>query len=213
MTTLTTLRDRVEQVLADSGNAIWSTSDLDEAIRQALNEYSLVSPYQAEATLTLSDSDREIDVSALTSVIGVSEVWAPYDAGSPTPIRRAFEHWRDWQSLYIKDHWALAAGDVARIFYTQLHTLSGLDSATVTTLRAEEVALIITGAAGHAATSRALDLAEQVTLDRATVKQVRAWGQDKLREFRAGLSAIARRQAGVSHVPAPALDRWDGGWS
>lgn len=51
--TLSILRDRVEQVLADSGNAIWSTSDIDEAIRNALHEYSKTRPLQSVGTLLL----------------------------------------------------------------------------------------------------------------------------------------------------------------
>ena len=55
--TLTTLRDRVEQILADSGNAIWSTDDIDEAIRQAVHEYSKTRPLRSVGTVVLS-SDR-----------------------------------------------------------------------------------------------------------------------------------------------------------
>ena len=75
-----------------------------------------------------------------------------------------------------------------------------------------------TGAAGYAATSRAVDLAEQVTLDRLTAQQVRAWGMAKLQEFRSGLKTVARRMAveNKSDVELPALDRFErdgSGWS
>ena len=59
--TLTTLRDRVELMLADSGNSIWSTDDIDEAIRQALHEYSKTRPLRAVSTVTLSADGRSGD--------------------------------------------------------------------------------------------------------------------------------------------------------
>jgi hypothetical protein len=218
--TLTTLRDRVELLLADSGNAIWSTSWLDEAIREALHEYSKTRPLRSVGTLVLSANGREIDVSSLSGLLGVSEIWIPYTSTDPEyPANvRPFQHWPDEEKIYVTGDYEPASGDVVRVFYTQLQTLNGLDSATSTTFPADDESLIVTGAAGYAATSRAVDLAEKVTLDRLTAQQVRAWGLSKLQEFRAGLKTVARRMAieNVSHVELPDLDRFerDGeGWA
>jgi hypothetical protein len=218
--TLTTLRDRVELLLADSGNAIWSTSWLDEAIREALHEYSKTRPLRSVGTLVLSANGREIDVSSLSGLLGVSEIWIPYTSTDPEyPANvRPFQHWPDEEKIYVAGDYEPASGDVARVFYTQLQTLNGLDAETSTTFPADDESLIATGAAGYAATSRAVDLAEKVTLDRLTAQQVRAWGLSKLQEFRAGLKTVARRMAleNVSHVELPDLDRHerDGeGWA
>jgi hypothetical protein len=102
-----------------------------------------------------------------------------------------------------------------RVFYTKLQTLNGLDGETATTIPLDDESLIATGAAGYAATSRAVDLAEEVTLDRLTAQQVRAWGLAKLQEFRAGLTVIAHRLAAErhSHIELPRLDRYEGDWS
>ena len=218
--TLATLRDRVEAMLADTGNAIWSSDDIDEAIRQALHEYSKTRALRAISTLTLSAAGREIDLSTLTGLLSVLEIWCDYTSSDPEfPANtRAFQHWRDESKLYVTDAYEPASGDVVRVFYTKLQTLNGLDSATSTTLPLEDETLVATGAAGYAATSRAVDLAEQVTLDRLTAQQVRAWGMAKMQEFRAGLKTVARRMAveGKSDVELPPLDRFerDGeGWA
>jgi hypothetical protein len=218
--TLTTLRDRVELLLADTGNAIWSTGWLDEAIREALHEYSKTRPLRSDGTLVLSADGREIDVSSLSGLLGVVQIWIPYTSTDPEypPNVRPFEHWADAGKIYVSGDYEPASGDVARVFYTTLQTLDGLDSATSTTFPADDESLIATGAAGYAATSRAVDLAEKVTLDRLTAQQVRAWGLAKLQEFRAGLKTVARRMAleNVSHVELPPLDRHerDGeGWA
>lgn len=211
--TLTTLRDRVELMLADSGNAIWSTGDIDEGIRQALHEYSKTRPLRAVSTLTLSADGREIDASTLTGILSVSEIWCDYTASDPEfpANRRSYAYWPDEQTIYVTDDYEPASGDVMRVFYTKLQTLSGLDSATATTILLDDETLVATGAAGYAATSRAVDLAEQVTLDRLTAQQVRAWGLAKLQEFRSGLKTVARRMSleGKSDVEVGDLDRWE----
>lgn len=219
--TLATLRDRVELKLADSGNNIWSTGDIDEAVRQALHEYSKTRPRQAVDLVTLAAAGREIDVSGVTGLLQVIDLWLPYTAASPEypPNRRPFRHWADLGLLVVVDDPASsefgepAAGEVARVFYTAMQTLKDLDSATVTTVPLDDESLLVTGAAGHAATSRAVDLAEQVTIDRLTSQQVRAWGLNQLQEFRAGLRNIARQLATTSPpwVPLPPRDRWDKG--
>lgn len=215
--TLATLRDRVEQILADTGNAIWSTDDVDEAIRNALHEYSGVRPLQAVGTVTLSADGREIDISSLSGLLGVSEIWCDYTSADPEfPANvREFEHWRDQSKIYVSDDYEPQNGDVVRVFYTKVQTLNGLDSATSTSLPIEDESLVAQGSAGYAATSRAVDLAEQVTLDRLTAQQVRAWGLSKLQEFRAGLKRVARREAlrAARPVALDPLDRYEGDWA
>lgn len=220
-TTLVAIRDRVKQKLADSGNNIWTGADLDEGIRSALHEYSKTRPRQAVALLTLEAAGREIDISSVTDLLAVVDVWLPYTADDPEfpPNRRPFRHWSDLGLLFIVDKsYEPASGEVARIFYAALQLLNGLDGASSTSLPADDESLLVTGAAGYAATSRAVDLAEQVHIDRLTSQQVRAWGLAQLQEFRAGLRTIARKLAATSPawVDLPPMDRWDqgkGGWS
>ena len=221
-TTLTALRDRVEVILADTGNAIWSADDIDEGIRRALHDYSKTRPLQAIGTITLAAAGREIDASSLTGILDVREIWCDYTAAAPEqpPNRRPFEWWPDSQLIRVLGSYEPQAGDVCRVFYTKMQTLDGLDLATATTFRDDDETLIAEGAAGYAATSRAVDLAEQVTLDRLTAQQIRAWGMAQLQRFRAGLRAVATAEAlrTDARVEVGKLDRWDqkgaeGGWA
>src|SRR5512136_698891 len=102
-TTLTLLRDRVEQILADSGNAIWATGDVDEGIRQALAEYSKIRPLQAATTVNVTTATHELSISSVTGLLGVLRVWCPYTSASPEdpPNWVAFEHWTDLDILYF----------------------------------------------------------------------------------------------------------------
>ena len=58
--TLATMRDRVELVLQDSSNATWATGDIDEAIDQALEQYSRHRPDHAISSLTLAADGRVV---------------------------------------------------------------------------------------------------------------------------------------------------------
>jgi hypothetical protein len=65
-----------------------------------------------------------------------------------------------------------------------------------------------------------VDLAEQVTLDRLTAQQIRAWGMAQLQRFRAGLKRVTAAEAlrGDARVEVDKLDHWDqpsdlGGWA
>ncbi len=219
MTTLSALKARVEQILIDAGRNIWTQDVLDEAIRQALHEYSKVNARTAITTLTLSADTRELDISSISGLLGVERVWLPYTASDPEhpPPWRNFEYWLDAEILYFPDGAEPASGDVARIFYRAMQSINGLDGETSTTFPADDTTLLAIGSAGYAATSRAVDLMEQVTQHKLVPQNLRAWGLGKLQEFRAGLKTVARHRAlrGSAFVGLAGLDRWDdsGGWS
>lgn len=212
-------RERVEQMLADTSNAIWDRTWLEEAMRQALLEYSQINPLQAITTVTLSSDTYELDVSSISGLVDVREVWCPYTASDPEhpPNVVAFRFWPDSDIVFSVGP-QFSNGDVARIFYEKLRTLRDLDGETSTTVDPRDEILIALGTAGHAATSRAVDLTEKVSINQFTAQQVRAWGLSKLQEYRAGLNAVSRRLAlrEPSRVTLPRLDRWDrdgGGWA
>jgi len=198
--TLTTLRDRVETILADSGNAIWATSDIDEAIRQALDEYSLARPYINNTTDTFTSATRQIDVSAVTGLQQVFEVTIPYTSTAADLHRRArpFHHWVDEQKITVRGAYTPATGDVAQIRYSKVQELNGLlvagVTSTSTTFPDGHESVIATGAAGFAATSRAIDLAEEVTIDRETGKTIQEWGREKMADFLRQLNQVATKE-------------------
>jgi len=210
--TLATLRDRVEQVLQDTGNATWSTAELDEAIRHAIDEYAQVSPYKVIGTITLAADGREVSLSTLTNLIYVERVWWEYTSSDPEypPYWREFEQWPG-AILWINDGEEPATDDVVRVYYAARHTLNGLDSAAITTVPNEHISLIVTGAAANAARNYSLSLSGAVNVDGWTPRRYLEWATAKETEFQNALRRLARLDA-VRHsgiTPAVALDRWD----
>ena len=211
MTTLTTVRERLETTLQDASNERWSSDDLDEAIRRALEEFSLVEPHEQVTTLTLSSAGREIDISSLSNCLQVSRVWWPYEAADPEhpPRWRPFEVWGD--TLYLDTDSKPATGDVVRLWYTEQHTLDGLDGASSTTLPPDAETILIAGAAGFAAQARAAELSETLNVDAGVVQRLSDYAKQQSAAFHILLTVRARqaaaRQSGV--VQTAALDRWE----
>jgi hypothetical protein len=214
--TLSSLRDRVEQMLEDTTNTKFSTNAIDEAITQALDLLTQYTPHKAIAALTLSAAGREVDLSSLT-YIDVERVWWDYDESDPThpPNWRDFEVWPG-DILFINDPDEPASGDVVRVWYTAHHTLNGLAGASLTTLKAEHESAIVVGAAGYVALSRAIDKTEALNIDGWTHRRLKEWAEGRIAKFEGWLLKIAKqarlRAAGIA--AGPALDRWDevGGW-
>ena len=178
-------RDRLESMLQDASNLKWSTDDLDEAIRQALEQYTLYDPVHAITTVELSSDGREIDISAVTNLLRVEKVWWDYDSATPgyPPNWRKFDVWPG-SILYIDDDAQPASGDTLRIWYTKPHTLNGLDSATVTTIPLEDIGFLIGGAASYAAKTRAIELSESLNLDSHVVTRLNKYADDMESDFK-----------------------------
>jgi hypothetical protein len=187
--TLATLRDRVELTLQDSSNLTWSADDVDEAIENALTQYSAKQPAHAIGTIELAAAGREISLSTLTGLLRVEKVWWDYDSETPgyPPNWRQFEVWPG-AILYVDDDEQPASGDVVRVWYTKVHTLNGLNGASGTTVPAEDVSYLIDGAASICAEMRAMELTEQAVVDRDVVKRLMDWADEKRSNFRYGMN-------------------------
>ncbi len=211
MADLAAIRDRVEATLQDATNLIWSTADLDEAIRQALADYSIVDPLETITTVTLAAAGREVDISAITGRIGVTRVWWPYTSTDPEypPNWCTFEEWDD--ILFLDTEAVPAVDDVVRVWYHSLQTIEDLDSAAATSLPPIADSLIVTGAAAYAAQARAVELSEELNVDENVVKRLRTYSTEKMEAFIDALHKLARRMSARASgvAQAPRLDRWD----
>lgn len=186
--TLAAIRDRVELALQDSGNAIWASGDIDEALTHALEQYSRYRPQHLIGTVTLSADGREIDISSLTGAIRIERVWWDYDSSDPSypPTWRRFKTWPG-SILYISDTDEPKNGDKVRVWYTKAHTLNGLAGASATTFPIDDQSFVINGAASFAARFRAVGLAEQATVDGQVQLRLMEWARTAMSEFTEGL--------------------------
>ncbi len=217
MTDLTDIENAILAMLDDAGSTAWDTTEVDAAIRRALADYSQVQPYETETVITLTAAGREIalsSVAALTGITGVLEVWWPYISTTETwpPNRVAgFRTWLDAGVLTLflssKDGSQPQIGEKVRLWWTKDNTINTFDGATATTLTTEGRNLVMLGAAGYAAASGALDRSE--VLDRDVIRK---WGDARLSDFRARLEKIRAKTVRTSGEPFGSgwqMDKWD----
>ncbi|MFN2213926.1 MAG: hypothetical protein ACK2UE_12720 [Anaerolineales bacterium] len=220
MSTIAELIVRCSAMLMDTGLAIWDAGTLGEAFLQALDQYNDVNPLHMETVITLPGDGREIALNGIDGLLGVIDVWWPYDSGAaretwpPNRVRGWRLWWDDAQPvlfLEIKDGSQPQTDEEVRIWYTKCQTIQDLKDADITTIQEDHESLLVMGAAGHAAMSRAIDLVETVGTDLYQVGVLGTWGQRKLREFQAAIRELERQYArrGPSWGQGWQLDKWD----
>jgi hypothetical protein len=218
MSTLAELRDRVEQILSDTTNTVWSTNAIDEGIRLALGEYSLVMPAKLDEVLTLAADGREIDVLGVDGLLKVTEVWWPYDSAAEIWPPNRVLGWYQFKSssgevLFLNQFEGNEpqTGDEVRIWYTYRQTIEDLDSATESTFPEIHDSLLVMGAAALAVQARSLDQLRITEVDPDIIAKMDKWANDRLKEFRASLEILRGQEArsGSSWGPGWAVDKWN----
>lgn len=180
MSTLTELRARVGVIVGDTGYTAFTSNLIDEAIRQALSDYSTALPRVYDTVIICPAAGREIALDALANLTGVVDVWWPYDstADEVWPPQRPAGFaivWDDARpALVLTPHAGgqPQADDEIRIYYTTPHTIAGLDGAGVTTVAPQHEALLVRGAAGYACTARAIALSNTITPNKFAVRNL-----------------------------------------
>jgi len=96
--THTEMVDRIEEILHDSSNAIWSASLIGAGITEVLKEISRYVPVLIKETLTTTDGERTLDVSTLVDVIDIVEVEYKVDK-DPRQLRNII--WIDLNTIRL----------------------------------------------------------------------------------------------------------------
>ena len=216
MSTLNSLRTRVQQFLLATGVTAWNAETIDEMIRQALAEYSQANPRQVETVLTCPAAGREIALNALSELATVLDVWWPYSSTvtpqkwPPNRVRGFRLDWDDGQPLLTLTGDAgdqPASGDEVRIWYTTPQHLDGLDGAAGTTLPLVHESLVVIGAAALAAAARAA-LPSQGTSEAVSGQK---WADAGLAQFHSRLDSIRGQVAarGPAFGQGWQLDDWE----
>ena len=226
MSTLAQLITRVQALLADDGT-LFTTTIVTEALRHALEDYTAASPLQRETVLTLPGAGREIALSSLTDLLGVSSVWWPYDStGSeqwpPNRVKGLRLWWDDGLPVLFLTTLLGAqpqTDDELRLWYTLPHTIQNLDSEAVTSPSTSHQTQLVRGAAGYACLSRGTAKNEtaanaQLTVNYGTLAQF------FLAQFQLFIENLRTQGAeGPAFGAGWQLDKWDGrddtpvGWS
>jgi hypothetical protein len=210
MSTLSELRDLVERDLDDTGNAVWSTDDIDRAMERALSDYSQVNPQQAVDTVELSADGREIDVSSITDLQRLVRVWYPYTSSDPEDP----PEWRQWElwgtTLTILDGDEPESGDVVRLFYHAAQEIEDLNGASATTVPAADEEIVVLGAGAYAGLQMARSAVGEAGVSTETPEHWLKWAMGRMEEFNGWLMRVRKRELRKVDKRVP-VDRR--GWS
>jgi len=198
MTTLADVRDRVRKDLHDTDGAAyrWSDAQLDRHIDHALSELSLAIPRERTATLATTDGSRELALGGLTDLIEVTAVEYPADAFPPAYV--GFATWAGTLTLHTP---FVPDGSDATVHYHARHTLDG----SGTSLSAEQVDLLVTGASAYAALEQSVFATDLVTTGADVAERYATWGRARHTAFRQLLQQYGWRnrvRARRMYVPA-----------
>lgn len=186
---LAELRSLLRTDLGEPTEGRWTDADLDRHIGHAIRDLNRVVPREMKATdFTIADpASRAIDISSLTDLINVVAVEYPV-GGYPRRLRH-FECWGSTLTL-LTDTMPVAGASV-NVFYTVPHVVDA-DGSTLPS-HLEEVALV--GAAGYAALEYATYTTDRINVGDRTPEQFKAFGSDRLMQFRQELTALKRERS------------------
>jgi hypothetical protein len=207
--TFTTFSDRILALLGDSTSSRYSSTQVTEALTQALSEYSQASPALIPATLTAAVTARLQPVTGLSGLRFFTQVsWPdltrPIQSWYPVSLSGA-------SYLHFTGPSHPSAGDSIAVIYAADHTITDLNLALSTTVPQAHVSLLAQGAAAHAAIARSIKIIEQMTSRASNAVRLREWGDEQLLVFRTALADLAIQKSSLfPPFTGWKIDRWDG---
>jgi hypothetical protein len=184
---ISTLRARLRKELhdEDDANYRWVDGVLDRHLVRAVRELSLVLPREQKTQLQTSAGSREVSVAVLTDLVRIEAV--EYPVGQWPPAYVPFSLFEATLTLLI-DGAPTAAQDL-NVYWGKLHTLDG----GVSTLLPVAEDAVVTGAAAYAALEWASFATNRANVSGdAAFEAYRAWGEERLRQFREALRGFGR---------------------
>jgi hypothetical protein len=164
MSAIEAYRTQILALLTDAGSTYFSSTDVDQALRWALAEYSnrrpLLRTYQY--TVMGVTSHHEMPTGFVTQhITGVQRPTTSDDELQEIPFHASQ---RD-ETWIIETTYDMPDGTVLQITYSDVHQVDGLDGAAGTTVPDGDETLLCVGTAGHAMQQRAMDRVETINMN------------------------------------------------
>lgn len=161
---LTTLISKVQAILGDDGT-IFSTATVTAAIRQALSEWNLRVPTHAAVLITGVNDQYEYELSDEdTNAVEIIDVLLQGDNGNELDVPVTFDDYIEDERLFFRLRSPVTTSDTLIVRYTTYQTISGLDSATESTIPNHHNQAMIDGGAYFSIFIRAVSRVESINL-------------------------------------------------
>ena len=207
---LTTIIANVQALLLDDGTR-FSTATVTAAVRSALKEINQRAPVN-QATLidmVAEQKDYELTDSAdAVNAIEISDIMLWDDDGDDHESL-TYDPYNEDVRLFFRLREARTAGEFLLARFTIPYTVSGLDSATESTIPAIHDDVIIDGACFWACQIRSVGRVETINLNQNVSDNLIDAKRHFRQAFDIGLALMARKRSAVS---MPDGRRWTDGW-
>lgn len=206
--TLTQLIAKVQALLLDNGT-LFTTATCTAAIRQALKDFNLRAPSHAADTVEAVTEQYEYELEEITAqqILDVLKQGTDLYADQSTSL--GFDAYFEDDRPFFRLRAPEATGSILIVRYTLPYTISGLDSATTSTLPAALDTILLDGAAYWACLIRSVSRTETNNLDDTTTLNYTKLAAIYKQAFDLGLT-----HASLHHAPVSEPDNraWNDVW-
>jgi hypothetical protein len=205
--TLTQLASKIQAALGDTGT-YFTTAICTAAVRAALSEINERAPVMSGDLVDVVADQKEYEVTDYDSLAtGLIDVLEQDTSGEDDKPLKFDTYWEDAR-LFFRLRKSLASGTLV-VRYTKPHTVSGLDSATESTLPSMHNLYIVIGATYHAILIRSVSRTETINLQQGVPANYDKLADNYRKLFDSFLSKLSAQQSAVGE---PRTDAWDDEW-
>jgi hypothetical protein len=210
--TLTQLVAKLQAVLLDDGT-VFSTATCTACIRHALNRTNIRYPIQGGTLIDTVANQYEYELtSALAgaSPLTITDVLLQDPAGAQYDVPLTFRQFSEDERYFFRLETTLPANRHMIVRFTQAHTISGLDSATESTLNAQADIVLLDAAAAQACRTAAVGKILSNNLDPHAPENYLKAATSFDSAFRAGIDILTTRRRMQVSVADPRA--WNDIW-
>ena len=208
--TLTQLLTKIQTILGDDGT-IFTTATVTAAVRQALSDFNRVAPIFGAELITGVNLQYEYELSDFdASAIQIIDILLQGRNGNEIDKSITYDDYYEDERVFFRLRAPVTTSDTLIVRYTLLHTISGLDSATESTLLAKDDQAMINGGAFYSIMTRATSRIETINLSQDQSDNYREIAGLYYSAFVGRLAAAARQRK--APVGEPDTRAWNDDW-
>jgi hypothetical protein len=181
MTTLAAYRTKVLALLNDPSLERFTNDQVDAALTFAVEDYSRYRPLARTYAIDSTGEQRIVLPADFNAFSVVRAEWV--NSGYLTDEIAFYTYMQDEQWILETNQVTVPVGEVLNLTYYCMHTIDTLGSATGTTIPDQDEDLVVLGAAGEAARSRAVSKVESNNLNPNEANFLMKLSQDMLKQF------------------------------
>jgi len=206
--TLTQLVTKLQDLLLGDSST-FSTATCTAAIRQAFKQLNFSVPCHAAETQEAVTDQYEYELSDQTALQVVDILLEGTDAYQDYNVSLSFDSYFEDDRPFFRLRIPQSSGRTLIIRYTKPYTISGLDSATDSTLPALYETVLLDGAAWITCLVRAAGRIETINMNQDVSASFERMAEHFRQAFELGLANLAKRQFPRSE---PVSHGWEDEW-